>query len=61
MADTRSLSFIGVMLGAATLMVMMVGAFVVTGHVTGHAHFDDLSIISIISTPAAASTPAATR
>lgn len=58
MADTRSLSFIGLMLGAATLMVMMVGAFVVTGHVTGHAHFDDLSIIS---TPAAASTPAATR
>jgi hypothetical protein len=59
MADTRSLSFIGLMLGAATLMVMMVGAFVVTGHVTGHAHFEDG--LSIISTPAAASTPAATR
>jgi hypothetical protein len=41
MADTRSLSFIG----------LMVGAFVVTGHVTGHAHFEDG--LSIISTPAA--------
>lgn len=59
MADTRSLSFIGFMLGAATLMVMMVGAFVVTGHVTGHSHFEDS--LNIISTPAAASTPVAIR
>lgn len=51
MADTRSLSFIGLMLGAATLMVMMVGAFVVTDHVTGHAHFDDG--LSVIGAPVA--------
>ena len=51
MADTRSLSFIGLMLGAATMMVMMVGAFVVTDHVTGRAHFDDN--LSVIGAPAA--------
>ncbi len=52
MADTRSLGFIGLMLGAATMMVMMVGAFVVTDHVTGRMHFDEG--LSVISAPAAA-------
>lgn len=41
MADIRSLNVIGLMLGAATMMVMMVGAFVVTDHVTGRMHIDD--------------------
>jgi hypothetical protein len=45
MADTRSLSFIGMMLGAATMMVMMVGAFVVTDHVSGRMHFDDAIVV----------------
>ena len=49
MADTRSLSFIGMMLGAATMMVMMVGAFVVTDHVTGRMHFDE---VVLVGTPA---------
>ncbi|HEY4142728.1 MAG TPA: hypothetical protein VGM57_15010 [Pseudolabrys sp.] len=30
------------MLGAATVMVMMVGAFVVTDHVTGRMHVEDV-------------------
>ncbi len=48
MADTRSLNFIGLMLGAATMMVMMVGSFVVFDHVTGRMHLDDgLSIVSL--------------
>jgi hypothetical protein len=46
MADTRSLSFIGMMLGAATMMVMMVGAVVVTDHVTGRMHFDESIVMS---------------
>jgi hypothetical protein len=41
MADTRSLSVIGLMLGAAAMMTMMVGAFVVTDHVTGRMHIED--------------------
>ena len=41
MADIRSLNVIGLMLGAATMIVMMVGAFVVTDHVTGRMHFED--------------------
>ncbi len=45
MADIRSLNFIGLMLGAATMMVMMVGAFVVTDHVTGRMHLDEMPTI----------------
>jgi hypothetical protein len=41
MADTKSLSAIGMMLGAATMMVLMVGTFVVADHVTGRMHLDD--------------------
>lgn len=51
MADTRSLNFIGLMLGAATMMVMMIGAFVVTDHVTGRMHFDES--LPVLSAPAA--------
>lgn len=52
MADIRSLNVIGLMLGAATMMVMMVGAFVVTDHVTGRMHIDDA--MPVLSAPAAA-------
>jgi hypothetical protein len=41
MADRNALGKIGLMLGAATMMVMMVGAFVVTDHLTGRLHIDD--------------------
>jgi len=45
MADTRSLSLIGLMLGATTMVVMMIGAFVVTDHVTGRMHLDEAFVI----------------
>jgi hypothetical protein len=41
MADTRSLNVIGLMLAAAAVMVMMVGAFVVTDHVTGRMQLEE--------------------
>ncbi|HMJ27718.1 MAG TPA: hypothetical protein VK512_03265 [Xanthobacteraceae bacterium] len=40
MADRKSLNVIGLMLGAATMMVMMVGAFVVSDHVSGRLHLE---------------------
>jgi hypothetical protein len=40
MADTKSLSVIGLMLGAATMMVMLVGTVVVTDHLTGRLNID---------------------
>ncbi len=52
MADTKSLSTIGLMLGAAAMMVMMVGAFVVFDHLTGRLNIEDG--LSVISQPAAA-------
>jgi hypothetical protein len=52
MADIRSLNVIGLLLGAATMMVMMVGAFVVTDHLTGRMHLEDG--LPDISAPAAA-------
>jgi hypothetical protein len=52
MADTRSLGVIGLMLGAATVMVMMVGAFVVTDHVSGRMHVEDA--LPVLSSPAVA-------
>jgi hypothetical protein len=52
MADTKSLNVIGLMLGAATMMVMMVGTFVVTDHVTGRVQMDD--VVPVRSLPAAA-------
>ena len=51
-ADTKSLSTIGLMLGAAAMMVMMVGAFVVFDHLTGRLNIEDG--LSVISQPAAA-------
>ena len=41
MADKKSLNVIGLMLGAATMMVMMIGTFVVTDHLTGRMQMDD--------------------
>jgi hypothetical protein len=50
MADRNALGRIGLMLGAATMMVMMVGAFVVTDHLTGRLQIDEgLSAISVPS------------
>jgi hypothetical protein len=52
MADTKSLSTIGFLLGAAAMMVMMVGTFVVFDHLTGRLQIDD--DLSAISLPSAA-------
>lgn len=41
MADSNALGKIGLMLVAATLFVMMMGAVVVAGHLSGGASFDD--------------------
>jgi len=41
MADRSALGRIGLMLGAATMMVMMIGAFVVTDHLTGRLQIED--------------------
>jgi hypothetical protein len=49
MADRTALGRIGLMLGAATMMVMMVGAFVVTDHLTGRMHIDDGSTVVELS------------
>ena len=51
MADRNALGTIGLMLGAATMMVMMVGTMVVTDHLTGRLHIDDgLQMVSLPST-----------
>jgi len=52
MADTKSLSTIGFLLGAAAMMVMMVGTLVVFDHLTGRLQLDD--DLGAISLPAAA-------
>jgi len=52
MADKSALGRIGLMLGAATMMVMMVGALVVTDHVTGRLQIDD--DLRVVSLPSAA-------
>lgn len=41
MADRGALGKIGLMLGAATAAVMMIGAVVVGDHLTGRMHIDD--------------------
>ena len=41
MADRSALGKIGLMLSAATVAVMMVGALVVTDHLTGRLTIDD--------------------
>ena len=49
MADRSALGRIGLMLGAATMMVMMIGVFVVTDHLTGRLQIDDgLSVTSAV-------------
>ena len=51
MADRSTLGRIGLMLGAATMMVMMIGAIVVTDHLTGRLQIDDgLSVVSLLAT-----------
>jgi len=40
-ADHNALGKIGLMFVAATLFVMMTGAVVVAGHLSGHANLDD--------------------
>lgn len=41
MADRNALGMIGLLFGAATLVVMMAGAFVVGDHLTGRMHLDE--------------------
>lgn len=41
MADRSALGKIGLMLGAATMMVMAIGVFVVTDHMSGRLQLDD--------------------
>jgi len=41
MADRTALGRIGMMLGAATMMVMTIGTLVVTDHLTGRLQIDD--------------------
>ena len=53
MADRTALGRIGLMLGAATMAVMMIGSVVVTSHLTGRLQIDDSQYI--------ASLPATTR
>jgi hypothetical protein len=51
MADRTALGRIGLMLGAATMAVMMIGSVVVTDHLNGRLHIDDgLYIASLPST-----------
>ena len=51
MADRSTLGRIGLMLGAATMMVMMIGTIVVTDHLTGRLQIDDgLSVVSLLAT-----------
>ena len=50
MADRSALGRIGMMLGAATMAVMMVGAVVVTDHLTGRWQIDDG--LQVVSQPA---------
>lgn len=47
MADTKSLYTIGLMLGAATMMVMMIGTVVISDHLSGRLQFDGESGISL--------------
>jgi hypothetical protein len=48
MADRTALGRIGMMLGAATMMVMTIGTLVVTDHLTGRLQIDDgLQIVSL--------------
>jgi hypothetical protein len=52
MADKTALGAIGLMLGAAAMLVMMVGTLVVTDHLTGRLQLNDG--FGVVSLPAAA-------
>jgi hypothetical protein len=52
MADRSGLGIIGLMLGAATLLVMLAGSVVVGDHLTGKLHIDDGA--SAVTLPSAA-------
>jgi hypothetical protein len=41
MADRTALGMIGLMLGAATMFVMMVGAFVIGNYLTDRSHLEE--------------------
>ena len=41
MADRSALGMIGLLLGAATIFVMMIGTVVVSDHLSGRLHIDD--------------------
>jgi hypothetical protein len=49
MADRTALGRIGLMLGAATMMVMMIGTVVVTDHLTGRLQIEDN--VQVVSLP----------
>lgn len=44
MADRTALGMIGLMLGAATIFVMMVGGVVIGDHLTGRLHMDEVGL-----------------
>jgi hypothetical protein len=49
MADRHALGLIGLMLGTATAVVMMIGAVVIGNHLTGRLHIDDMSLATFPS------------
>ncbi len=49
MADRNALGRIGLLLGAATFMVMTIGAVVVTDHLNGRLHLEDT--VQIVTFP----------
>lgn len=51
MADRSALSRIGLMLGAATMMVMMIGGVVISDHLSGRMQLDDnVRVVGLPST-----------
>jgi hypothetical protein len=52
MADRNALGKIGLLLSTATVLVMMVGALVVTDHLTGRLVIDDG--LRVVTLPSAA-------
>jgi hypothetical protein len=51
MADRSALGKIGLMLGTATMLVMMMGAFVVGDHLTGRLQIDDGATVQVVALP----------
>jgi hypothetical protein len=51
MTDRNALGLIGLLLGAATIVVTMIGAVVVGDHLSGKLHIDDgLGAVSLPAT-----------